>query len=359
MSAKVFISYRRDDSAGHAGRVRDRLEREFGHDLLFMDVDAIPLGVNFIKVLREEVARCDVLLAVIGPNWLDARDEEGNRRLDNPSDFLRIEVATALQRDIPVIPILLDGAKIPKADQLPEDRQELALRNALDVRHASFHSDMDKLIRGLKGPAKKHWFWRERHAEVRAPTAAQSPPEKHAKPSVKAEQSTAETEQHRRPQTEPAEDEPPISPAAKLKHYAGIGLELASALAGTVIGVICAFTFLMPLAVLSVQLLGLALFHGPIFIAAPFLMIVLVMVVRYSHKSLLNMRGWFSFGIVASFMTWFCLLIAAIHARVFSQRNLGEPGTATEWLIGYSFFGVSLIAFLILRLRHKRVPPPG
>jgi formylglycine-generating enzyme required for sulfatase activity len=146
MPSKVFISYRRDDSAGHAGRVHDRLEREFGPDLLFMDVDAIPLGVNFIKVLREEVAKCDVLLALIGPNWL-------NRRLDNPSDFLRIEIATALQRDIPVIPILLDGARMPKAAQLPKDLEELAVRNGLDIRHASFRSDMDRLIRGLKAPS--------------------------------------------------------------------------------------------------------------------------------------------------------------------------------------------------------------
>jgi formylglycine-generating enzyme required for sulfatase activity len=156
MPSKVFISYRRDDSAGHAGRVHDRLEREFGADLLFMDVDAIPLGVNVIKILRNEVAKCDVLLALIGPNWLNARDEQGNRRLDNPSDFLRIEIATALQRDIPVIPILLDGARMPKADQLPKDLEELSVRNGLDIRHASFHPDMDKLIRGLKGAQASH-----------------------------------------------------------------------------------------------------------------------------------------------------------------------------------------------------------
>jgi TIR domain len=151
MAAKVFISYRRDDSAGYAGRVRDRLERELGRDLLFMDVDAIPLGTNFTKVLHEEVAKCGVLLAVIGPNWLDARDEHGNRRLDDPNDFVRIEIAAALQRDIPVIPILLEGARIPKADQLPEDLKELALRNGMEIRHASFQDDMNRLIRGLKG----------------------------------------------------------------------------------------------------------------------------------------------------------------------------------------------------------------
>jgi hypothetical protein len=151
MAAKVFISYRRGDSAGYAGRVRDRLERELGHDLLFMDVDAIPLGTNFPKILHQEVAKCGKLLAVIGPNWLDARDEQGNRRLNDANDFVRIEIAAALQRDIPVIPILLDGATIPQADQLPEDLKELASRNGMDIRHASFHDDMNRLIRGLKG----------------------------------------------------------------------------------------------------------------------------------------------------------------------------------------------------------------
>jgi TIR domain len=151
MTAKVFISYRRDDSAGYAGRVRDRLERELGRNLLFMDVDGIPLGTNFSKVLHEEVAKCGVLLAMIGPNWPDARDEHGNRRLDDPNDFVRIEIAAALQRNIPVIPILLEGARIPKADQLPEDLKELALRNGMEIRHASFQDDVNRLIRGLKG----------------------------------------------------------------------------------------------------------------------------------------------------------------------------------------------------------------
>jgi formylglycine-generating enzyme required for sulfatase activity len=150
MSAKIFISYRRDDSAGHAGRVHDRLAQEFGPNLLFMDVDSIPLGSDFIKVLREEVAKCDALLAVIGHHWLDARDTEGNRRLDSENDFVRIEISTALQRDIPIIPILLDGAKIPRPEELPHDLQGLTARNGLDVRHSSFHIDMDRLIGGLK-----------------------------------------------------------------------------------------------------------------------------------------------------------------------------------------------------------------
>jgi TIR domain len=201
MAAKVFISYRRDDSAGQAGRIQDRLEREFGRDLLFMDVDAIPLGMNFVKVLHEEVAKCGVLLAVIGPNWLELRDEAGNRRLDNPNDFVRIEIAAALQPDIPVIPILLDGARVPKAAQLPKDLEELALRNGLDVRHASFHSDMDKLIRGIKGPS----------GQAAAPPASRVPPEAEAR-LLRAE------EERRRGQKEPPQprdEEPAGKPVDK------------------------------------------------------------------------------------------------------------------------------------------------
>src|SRR5215467_1624305 len=150
MAAKVFISYRRADSAGYSGRVMDRLDRELGRDLVFMDVDAIPLGTNFSKVWHEEVAKCGVLLAVIGPNWLDARDEHGNRRLENPNDFVRVEIGAALQRNIPVVPILVDGAKIPDVGQLPKELEELSFRNGIDVRLASFHNDVSRLIQGLK-----------------------------------------------------------------------------------------------------------------------------------------------------------------------------------------------------------------
>ena len=168
MALKVFISYRRDDSAGHAGRVHDRLQQVFGRDFLFMDVDSIPLGANFAKVLGEEVAKCDALLAMIGPGWLDAHDENGNRRLENANDFVRIEVGAALKRGIPVIPILLDGAQIPKASQLPDDLKELALRNGLDVRHASFAEDMQRLIRRLKGAPQQPASVTPRHLHTLA-----------------------------------------------------------------------------------------------------------------------------------------------------------------------------------------------
>jgi formylglycine-generating enzyme required for sulfatase activity len=153
MSAKVFISYRRDESAGHAGRIHDRLEREFGRDLLFMDVDAIPLGTDFVDKIRAEVVKCDVLLAIIGPNWIDVRDESGRRRLDNVNDFVRIEIAAALKQDTPIIPILLEGTRMPRPGELPYALRDLTLRNGLDVRHASFHADMDKLVHRLRLPS--------------------------------------------------------------------------------------------------------------------------------------------------------------------------------------------------------------
>ena len=115
-----------------------------------MDVDGIPFGRNFVEVLHEEVAKCDVLLALIGRNWLGARDEHGNLRLHSPNDFVRIEIGAALQRNITVVPILLEGVKIPDAGELPDDLKGLSVRNGIDIRLASFHSDVDRLIQGLK-----------------------------------------------------------------------------------------------------------------------------------------------------------------------------------------------------------------
>jgi hypothetical protein len=149
MPGKVFISYRREDSAGHAGRLHDRLLQEFG-DIIFMDVDGIPLGVDFVERLTKEVASCDVLLAMIGPRWINVRDRRKKRRLDNPRDFVRVEIATALQREIPVIPILLEGTEMPGDDLLPADLKPLAVRNGLSVDHSSFHADLARLVRELK-----------------------------------------------------------------------------------------------------------------------------------------------------------------------------------------------------------------
>ena len=104
MAAKVFLCYRRDDTAGYALHLQAALKREFGGKVLFMDVEDIRPGFEFDKVLSNEVEKCEVLLALIGPNWINAQYENGKRRLDDPSDFVRIEIGTALRRNIPVIP---------------------------------------------------------------------------------------------------------------------------------------------------------------------------------------------------------------------------------------------------------------
>jgi hypothetical protein len=131
----IFISYRRQDSEGEAGRLFDDLVTHFGERSVFMDVETIEVGRDFRKAIDDSVAGCGVLLAIIGPAWLRAQKESGEPRLDDANDFVRIETASALRRDIPVIPILVRGAKMPKAEHLPPDLADLAYRNAVELTH--------------------------------------------------------------------------------------------------------------------------------------------------------------------------------------------------------------------------------
>ena len=146
----IFISYRRDDSEGQAGRLFKDLAERFGNDSVFMDVVDIEPGRDFRRVIDQQVASCGVLLAMIGKEWIDARDESGRRRLDDANDFVRLETATALKRDIPVIPVLVQGARMPRADQLPTDLQDLAYRNAVELTHARWNSDVEVLVNSLR-----------------------------------------------------------------------------------------------------------------------------------------------------------------------------------------------------------------
>ena len=150
MAGKIFINYRRDDSIAIAGRLHDRLAEAFGGDNLFMDVDNIPVGINFEEYLNKQVAQCDAMLSVIGPNWLSAKDETDQRRLDKPDDFVAIELAAALARDILVIPVLVDGTHMPKAIELPASLKPLALRNAIQLRNTNFGSDAEQLIKKMR-----------------------------------------------------------------------------------------------------------------------------------------------------------------------------------------------------------------
>jgi hypothetical protein len=154
MAGKIFINYRRDDSGGTAGRLHDRLAETFGRENLFMDVDHIPAGVDFVDYLPSQVAACDVFLAVIGPNWLDAKDDDGRRRFDNPADFVTIEITAALARNIRVIPVLVDGARTPKTDKLPDSIKPLVRRNAVEVRNTNFGRDAKALAEKVREALK-------------------------------------------------------------------------------------------------------------------------------------------------------------------------------------------------------------
>ena len=146
----IFISYRRDDSEGQAGRLSKDLAGHFGQDAVFMDVAGIAPGRDFRRVIDEHVATCGVLLAVIGKTWITAQDASGRRRLDDPADFVRLETASALKRDIPVIPVLVHGAGMPQAEQLPPDLADLAYRNGVELSHARWDSDVQLLIKALE-----------------------------------------------------------------------------------------------------------------------------------------------------------------------------------------------------------------
>jgi len=146
----IFLSYRREDSEGQAGRLYDDLVAVFGPDSVFMDVAAIQPGRDFRKSIDQSLNSCGVFLSLIGKSWLTAKDTSGQRRLDDPADFVRIETGAALKRDIPVIPVLVQGASAPKPDQLSDDLKELAFRNAVELTHARWDSDIEVLIKALR-----------------------------------------------------------------------------------------------------------------------------------------------------------------------------------------------------------------
>lgn len=142
----IFISYRRRDTAPYAGRLRDWLSDRFGQDRVFMDVYSIKPGSDFTESITLAVGACEVLLALIGPRWITITDEAGSRDVDNPADFVRLEIETALEREIQVIPVLIEETKMPNSDELPQSLSKLTRRQALPLRHESFPQDVTRLI---------------------------------------------------------------------------------------------------------------------------------------------------------------------------------------------------------------------
>lgn len=157
----IFISYRRDDSGGHAGALARELGQRFGAENVFLDLEDIGGGQDFVLALEQALDHCDVLIALIGPHWLTATDAQHRRRLDAPGDFVRMEIAAALRRDIAVIPLLVEQTLMPSADELPEDVRPLSVRNAMHLRNASWQYDIDKLADQLRAA-----FYSPSHAKA-------------------------------------------------------------------------------------------------------------------------------------------------------------------------------------------------
>ena len=151
----IFISYRREDTGGHAGRLCDRLIQRFGKGQIFRDLDTIAAGADFVETIQKAVGECNVLLALIGKQWLTMTDAEGRRRLDDEGDFVRLEIAAALQRKIKVIPVLVQGATMPKAQDLPAVLKPLAQRNALSLTDAGWNADVKRLMEAIQ--PRRRW----------------------------------------------------------------------------------------------------------------------------------------------------------------------------------------------------------
>jgi hypothetical protein len=183
----IFISYRRDDTEGEAGRLFDDLTREFDSKNVFMDVAGIRPGVDFVKAIEANVADCGVLLAIIGPAWATIANPTGQRRLDDPNDFVVLEIASALKRDVPVIPVLVHGAKMPAPDQLPESLKSFSYRNSVELSHTRWNSDVQLLIQALATyvASSKATAQEPVHATVPVQLPAPHPPSVIAKPAVK------------------------------------------------------------------------------------------------------------------------------------------------------------------------------
>ncbi|MGH9276971.1 MAG: toll/interleukin-1 receptor domain-containing protein [Acidimicrobiales bacterium] len=143
---RIFISYRREDTSGYAGRLNDRLRDRFGHDQVFMDIDAIEPGLDYQELIEGTIGSIDVLVALMGREWLTTPGPTGSRRLDDPDDFVRLEIAGALDRNVRVIPVLVEAAAMPTIHDLPEPLAPLARRNAIELSDSRWDYDCERLV---------------------------------------------------------------------------------------------------------------------------------------------------------------------------------------------------------------------
>ena len=145
----VFVCYRREDTEDAAGRLHDKLLDAYGSDRVFMDVDSVPLGIDFVEHVAEQVTKCSAVIVMIGREWLTIQDRRGRRRLDLDNDLVRAEIAAALQQKIPVIPVLVQNADMPYPEDLPDDIRLLTRRNGIDMSGGSWRTGLERLIKEL------------------------------------------------------------------------------------------------------------------------------------------------------------------------------------------------------------------
>lgn len=146
----IFISYRRGDSAGYAVRLYDRLIAAFGAERVFMDVEGIELGTDFIAAIERALDSSSVFIALIGSEWTQTKDAAGRRRLDDPQDFIRLETTMAIERKLRIVPVLVDDAAMPRTDELPPEMASLARRQAIEINHRQWEASTGALIQALR-----------------------------------------------------------------------------------------------------------------------------------------------------------------------------------------------------------------
>ena len=203
----IAISYRREDSLPIAGRLYDRLQAEFGRGQVFMDFDSIPYGVDFRDHIKQMIDRSKLVIAVIGADWLGRKGK--NRRIDDPTDFVRLEIGYALERNLPIIPVLVGNTRMPKPDQLPKEIEGLAFRNAINLDAGiDFHHHTDRLIAGINRLTAASLADPQKNPPLVISNKTSTPPV----PKVFTELPKKERPQPANPTVEPPKQEPKPAP---------------------------------------------------------------------------------------------------------------------------------------------------
>ncbi len=231
---RIFLNYRREDAADAAGRLSDALTAHFGPGHVFMDIDAIEPGVDFEEVVNEAVGTCDVLIAVIGRHWLGVEDNRGRRRLDNPDDYVRMELEAALERNVRVIPVLVQGVDMPSSDELPDALKKLARRNGVEVSTTRWRYDISRLTAALERITETASEQRQR-----AETAHYKTVEPERAEAERA-QPTQERPPSQPPPSQPPPSQPPPSPPARSRKRAPFIVLGIIALVGVAVGALAA-----------------------------------------------------------------------------------------------------------------------